>query len=395
MKHFQHAAFLVIAALLLLFLAIFPVLTLDAVGKLFSKFAALDPGNFVLLLYLELSRAFTTVVAILAALWLVARSSRAADGRAIALFLMFSALTYEKIFGTTGYPGPFQEKLTLALLGAGVSREFLLWLFGPVPWSLWLVLAAALRFSVVFPHPPLSAAAIDESGKTDRRGALRGAGVAGLDVGAGFRSVAKKLLEMGALRPLPLWSTAVLLVVITTLLDRGARVALFAIAASLVTALAITNLRASYNVIDEAERKRMRWLMLGFALGGSLFLISALPLLFFDDPFASIPALVLLMVAPTVIMVCLAMGVMYRGPADAGEMLERVPGGAALALVVLLMFALTFTTVSLITERTGASRALAFLAALVVTALLYEPLRRGTDRAMDRILERTPRETLS
>jgi hypothetical protein len=89
------------------------------------------------------------------------------------------------------------------------------------------------------------------------------------------------------------------------------------------------------------------------------------------------------------------MGVLYRGPADAGEMLERVPGGAAFALVVLLVFAIAFTSLSMITERFELSRALAVLAALVITALLYDPLRRGTERMVNRILERPQREVLS
>lgn len=395
MKRFEHAAFLIIAILLLLFLALFPVLTFDAIGKLLSRAPMLEAGNLILLLYLELSRAFTTIVAILAALFLVIRSSRTADGRALALFLIFTALTYEKIFGTTAYPGPLQEKLATSLLDAGTPRELLRWLFGPVPWTLWPVLAAALRFSVVFPNPPLSAAAIDDSGRSDRKGMLRGAGLAGADIGAWFRGLAKRALQIGALRPLPLWSTAVLLIVVTTVLGSGARVALFAIAASLVTALAITNLRASYNVIEEAERRRMRWLMLGFAMGGALFLIAALPLLFFDDPLANIPALILLMVAPTVIMVCMAMGVLYRGPADAGEMLARVPGASALALAVVFVFALVLTALTSIADQVGISRTLAALAAVIITAVSYEPLRRTTGRAVSRILERPQPEVAS
>ena len=164
MKRLQHAAFIALVIVLLAFLAVFPVLTFDAIGKLLSRAATLEPGNFILVLYLELSRAFTTVVAILAAVSLLWRSSRSPDGRALALFFIFVALTYEKIFGTTGYPGPLQEKLTLSLLDAGIPRDWLVWLFGPVPWPLWLAIAAALRFSVVFPYPPLSAEAIEASG---------------------------------------------------------------------------------------------------------------------------------------------------------------------------------------------------------------------------------------
>jgi FtsH-binding integral membrane protein len=148
-------------------------------------------------------------------------------------------------------------------------------------------------------------------------------------------------------------------------------------------------------VIEETERRRMRWLILGFAVGGALFLIAALPLLFFDDPIANIPALVLLMVAPTVIMVCMALGVLYRGPADAGELLTQVPGGAALALVVVFVFALLLTVLTSIAEQVGISRTLAALAAVIITAVSYEPLRRATARAVNRILERPQPEALS
>jgi hypothetical protein len=392
MKRF---AFLVVAGTLLLFLAIFPVLTFDAVGKLLSRIATLELGNLILLLYLELSRALTTIIAMVAALFLIARSSDRADGRALALFLIFTAITYEKIFGATGYPGPWQEKMTEQLLAAGMPRGLMLWLFGPLPWSIWLALAAILRFSVVFPNPPLSAAIIDESGRHDRRGMMRGAGMAGADIGAGFRDVAKKLLAAGAFRPLPLWSAAIVMIAITTFVPPGARTALFAIAALFAVSLAITNLRASYNVTSELERKRMRWLILGFAGGGALFVIAAVPLLFFDDRLANIPALVLLMVAPAVIVIGMAMGVLYTGPADAGDVLPRVPGAAALALAMLLTFAAALTAFGGIAARLGVSRALGVLAALLITTLLFDPLRKGTAKLVNRILERPQPGTLS
>ena len=388
MKRFEHLAFVVLAALLLAYLAVFPVLTLDAIGKLFSRAAALEPGNFLLVLYLELSRAFTTLVAILAAGSLVVRSSRKADGRALALFFIFVALTYEKIFGTTGYPGPLQEKLAHSLLEAGISRGTLIWLFGPVPWTLWLALAAALRFSVVFPHPPLSAQAIEASGQHDRRGMLRGAGVAGMDIGAAFRGVAKRGLAMGAFRPVPLWLTALVLTAITTLTTATTRMVLFIVAASLVGALAITNLRASYMVVSESEKRRMRWLVFGFAAGCAVFMIAALPLLFFDNPMANVPALVLLMIAPAVIMICMAVAVLYSGAVDASALLHRLPGAAAVAMVILLVFALSTTVFTQATQKAGMTPALALLGAVVLTAVLYEPLRRVTGRVVARLLER-------
>ena len=393
MKRGAHAGFLIIATLLLIFLGIFPFLTFDAIGKLLSRMAALEPGNFLLVLYLELSRAFTTIVALFAAVSLVLKSKRGADARALALFLIFIALTYEKIFGTTGYPGPLQEKLAEALLGAGIRQDTLIWLFGPVPWSLWLALAALLRFSVVFPNPPLSPAAIDESGKHDRRGMLRGAGIAGLDIGAAFRGVSKRGLTIGAFRPVPLWTVAIILVVLTTITSATTRIVAFAIAAAIVTSLAITNLRASYNVVADTEKARMRWLVLGFSIGAAIFMIASLPLLFFDDPMASVPALVLLMVAPAVVMVCLAVAVLYDGPVDAGQVLYRLPGMAALGLTLMLVFALATTALSPVTARMGMSRSLALLGALAITALLAEPLRRATDRSVTRILERPVRSS--
>ncbi|HEX6066627.1 MAG TPA: hypothetical protein VFZ04_20475 [Longimicrobiales bacterium] len=316
MTRFQHIGFLVLAILLLLFLAIFPVLTIDAIGKLLTRAAQLERGNLVLVLYLELSRAFTTLTAVLTALFLVLRSAREPDGRALALFLIFSALTYEKIFGATGYPGPLQEKFTLALLDAGVPRGVLYWLFGSVPWSLWLALAAIMRFSVVFPRPPLSAEAIDASGAQDRRGMLRGSGIAGFDIGAGLRSISKRALRAGAFRPVPIWLAAGALIVITTLLTSTVRLAAFAITATAVTALAITNLRASYRVVAEREKVRVRWLLLGFAIAGAFFVLASLPLLISEHPLVTVPALVLLMLAPAAIMVCGAMAVLYRGALD-------------------------------------------------------------------------------
>ncbi|HET9440436.1 MAG TPA: hypothetical protein VFO52_09705, partial [Longimicrobiales bacterium] len=216
MKRIACAGFVVLCIVLLLFLALFPLLTIDAVSLLLSRAALLDRGNLALLLYLELSRGFTTVVAIVVAAWLVARAARTADGRALALFLIFSALTFEKILGTTPYPGPVQQWLVTTLRNAGVSRATLAWVFGPTPWSLWPAWAAALRFSVVFTTPPLSAASIDESGMRDRRGMLRGSGVAGADIGRAFRAISKRALAAGAFRPLPLWLGAFGLIAITT-----------------------------------------------------------------------------------------------------------------------------------------------------------------------------------
>ncbi|HEX6065839.1 MAG TPA: hypothetical protein VFZ04_16520 [Longimicrobiales bacterium] len=384
MKRLEHIAFLVVAGVLLLLLALFPLLTTDSIAKLFSRRTGLEAGNFALIFYLEVSRAFTTLVAVVAVVVLLIRSSRGADARALTLFLLFVGLTYEKIFGGIGYPGPMQEALTHWLLDHGVPRAGIVWLFGPVPWSIWLALAAIMRFSVVFPRPPLSAEIIDASAAHDRKGIMRGAGLAGMDIGAGFRRIAKTLLASGAFRPLPLWTTAIVLIVITTVLDRTARIILFATAASLVLALVITNLRASYNVVAPQERARMRWLVLGFLAAGALFVLASVPLLFMENPVTTVSALVLIMIAPAVIMICMAMAVIYRGPTDAGEFLERLPGWTAHWFALSLIFAL----VSAALRGAGIASGMSMLAGLVAAGALFRPLRLVTGRVVNRVLER-------
>src|SRR5688500_13714445 len=209
--------------------------------------AVFEKANLLFVLYLELSRALTTLTALGVAIVLTVRASHTVHGRALALFLIFISITYEKAFGTTGYPGPLQGLVTEALLGAGVSRATLIWIFGPMPWSFWLALAAMLRFSVVFPPPGISAQAIDQSGSHDRRGALRGNAVAGADVGAAVRALSKRMLASGSLGAVPIWSAAVLLALATTLLSDSARnVVLFA-AFIMAAGLTITNLRAAHN----------------------------------------------------------------------------------------------------------------------------------------------------
>ena len=384
----QRTAFTVVVIILFAFLALFPVLTLDAVSKLMARVALMEPGNFLLVLYLELSRAFTTIIALITAFVLVLRSSKDADGRSLALFLIFIALTYEKISAVIVYPGPLQVKMVTALLEAGVTRPVLTWIFGPVPWTLWFALAAMLRFSVVFPRPPLSAEAIDASGLNDRRGMMRGSGVAGLDIGAAFRDFAKRGLARGAFKALPLYGAALVMVVVTTFTTSAVRTALLAIAALVAVALAVTNLRASYNIVVESERRGARWLLLGFAAGSAIFLIASVPLLFFDNTMANVPALMLLMLAPATIMICMAMGVVYNGGMDAETYLKRLPGNAVFVLAVLLLFAVTTSLLARLTGGTQMSASLALLGAVIITAFSLEPLRRLTDRAMARVLER-------
>jgi len=172
--------------------------------------------------------------------------------------------------------------------------------------------------------------------------------------------------------------------VITTILDRSARIILFATAASLVLALVITNLRASYNVVAPEEKARMRWLALGFLAAAGLFVLASVPLLFMDNPVTTVSALVLIMIAPAVIMICMAMAVIYQGPTDAGQFLERLPAWTAHWFALSLIFAL----VSAAFRAAGLASGPAILAGLVAAAVVFRPMRLITGRVVNRVLER-------
>ena len=138
---------------------------------------------------------------------------------------------------------------------------------------------------------------------------LRGSAFAGQDIGAGFREVSKRGLAAGAWEPRPLWTGAFVLIVVTTILNSAAGIMLIAAGAMVVTALVITNLRASYRVVLPEEKKAIRWLWLGFMTAAILFAAGAAPLLFMDSVAATVTALVLLTLGPAAAMICMAMAV--------------------------------------------------------------------------------------
>ncbi len=311
MKRFERTAFLIVAGLLLWFLALFPLLSIDAITRLIASKGQLEPGNFALILFLEISRAVTTIVALIAGIMLVTRFPERADGRALTFLVIFLALTFEKILSGVVYSGPMQQRLTVGLLNAGISRSMLAWLFGPTIWSIWPALAAIMRFSVVFPRPILSDT-IDASAADDRRGMLRDAGIAGLDIGSVFRGLSKRLLAAGLFEALPLSAIALVMVVVTSVVGGRMAALIFALGTMLVGALVITNLRASYRVVEPEEKARIRWIWRGFIAAAALFLIAAVPLLVLNDPVTSTSALILLTLAPAAMMLCMAVAVTTR-----------------------------------------------------------------------------------
>ncbi len=380
--------FLPAAIIVMVYAAIFPLLTIDTLARVLGTLGGFETRNLLLVLFLELSRLFTTVVALLLAVALILRGRQHADGRALAFFLLFAVIAYEQVFGSNGVPGPAQESVALALRTAGVSSALLNWLFGAVPWAVWPAAAALLRFAAIFPRP-LDPDMLDESGRSDRRGLLRARGVAGLDVGALCRRLSKLLLARGAFRPVPLCAAAVLLVAAQTALPNTvASVALGLIGLGSVC-VAFTNLRAGHAAAAGADRVRMIWIAEGFVLALFMFLVSAVVLLLVPGSVARTAAFILIMLTPAAISICLALSVLDRGELDSAGAIEVTIRHGTLAVFLALAFGALNLALQLAAGRLGMSHALAAGVAATGTAAGIGGLRKAADRLRLRVLERS------
>ena len=380
--------FLPAAIIVMVYAAIFPLLTIDTLTRVLRTLGGFETRNLLLVLFLELSRLFTTIVALLLAVALILRGRQHADGRALAFFLLFAVIAYEQVFGSNGVPGPAQESVAFALRNAGVSSALLNWLFGAVPWAVWPAAAALLRFSAIFPRP-LDPEMLDESGRSDRRGLLRSRGVAGLDVGALCRRLSKLLLARGAFRPVPLGAAAVLLVAAQTALHNTvASVALGLIGLGSV-GVAFTNLRAGHAAAAGADRVRMTWIAEGFVLALFMFLVSAVVLLLVPGSGARTAAFILIMLTPAAISICLALSVLDRGELDSAAAIEVTIRHGTLAVFLALAFGALNLVLQLAAARLGMSHALAAGIAATGTAAGIGGLRKAADRWRLRVLERS------
>lgn len=384
-------AFLSAVIVLAFYATIFPLLTIDTLTKILHHMAGYETRSLFLLLYLEFSRLFTSVVAVTIAIVLIARGRERADVRALAMFLLFATITYEKVFGTNGLPGPVQERMTEALFAAGASPKILQWLFGPVAWSIWPTVAALLRFSTVFPHD-LHADALEASGRADRQGFMRSTGVVGADVGALFRGISRRVLSAGGYRPLVLSGAAIVMVAgHTALAGTRASLGLWLVTA-LAGCIAVTNIRAAYVTSDGTDRVRITWIVEGFVLALLMFLISAVVLLIIHTPAAVMAGFVLIMLAPATVMVCMALSVLDRGELDTQTMIDQTVRNGTIILVLTLIFGVLYGLIGFATDYYGMSRALAALAAAISTGIGFEAIRLSTDRLRLKILERSSSE---
>jgi hypothetical protein len=385
----RRALFKFFVIVVLVYAAIFPLLTVDTLMKLLGKASIFEAGNLLLLVYLELGRLITSIVGIGLAIYLLRRASSQPDARALALFLLFSTITYEKAFGGSGYPGDAQQKLVTGLLEAGMARGVLTVLFGPQAWTLWPAAAALLRFSAVFPRP-LEPATLAASGADDRRGMLRGSGVAGADIGGAFRSLSQRLLGAGAFATSSLIAFALIMIAVhAALLNAGIPGLLVLVTvAAIAVCIAVTNIRAAYVAADGTDRVRATWIAEGFVIAVFMFLVSTALLALAPATVTRMLAFVLIMLLPAAVMACLTISVLDQGELDSGDAIAKTVRLGTVALAVAVVFGVLFSLLGWLAPRFGISHALASGAAVVITAIGFPLVSKTADRIRSRILER-------
>ncbi|MGQ0561206.1 MAG: hypothetical protein ACT443_04955 [Gemmatimonadota bacterium] len=380
--------FMPVAAVVIAYALSFPLLTIDTLARVASRATAFEAGNLLLVGFLEVSRLIVSVVGIALAIYLLKRQPGSAAARALALFLLFAAISYEKAFGGSAYPGDVQQAVTLKLIEAGVSTRLLGALFGAHSWTLWPTLAALLRFAAVYPHD-LRPATLEASGQQDRRGLLRGAGVAGLDIGALFRRASKRLLLLRAYEPRSLIAFAAVMIAAHGLLDGRRGEALVWLIGGFALCIVITNLRAAYLAAEGADRVRVTWILEAGVLALFIYLSSTLLYALVPANVTRMVAFVMIMLTPAAVMTCLALSVLDRRPHDVRSVLHATARWGTIALVVLLGFAVLYRVFGWAADRFGMSRAMAGLAAAGLTALGFDGFRHAADRLRLRVLERS------
>lgn len=381
----RRTAFLVLAALAFVYALIFPLLTIDSLVLLFARPQAYEARNFLVILFLEVTRLFTTLVGIGVAAYLLMRASDREEGRALAIFLLFATITYEKVLGG-GVIGPVQDSAARALIAGGVPAPLLKLLFGPQVWTAWIAIAALLRFSAVFPRP-LQAESLEASGRADRRGFLRGSAVAGADIGASFRSLSRWLLERKAFGFAPLAAFALVMAAIHLLVAGRLHDLVFWALAVLALFVAITNVRGAYLASDDAGRARTAWITLGLVLGLFMFLTSTAAYVLIPTALVRAMAFGLMMIIPAVIMSCLALSVGASGEHDTRAAVQWAVRAGAIILGMMIVLAAVLAVGRWTSNRFGVPPALTVLGAVVLTALAYVPVSRVADRTRRRVLE--------
>jgi hypothetical protein len=322
----------------------------------------------------------TALLACAVAVPLVLKAEHLPEARSLAFFLAFMSLFWATVFSFF-YFLPSSEA---GQLNFG-------WSFGPgaSAWAYtWLVLAivAFLRFSALFPRP-LNASDTQASRAPAPLQALQRLALLPVFVWSAAAALILIMVAPAVGRPwtppgapidiawTPLWVLAIARMVIG-----------YAIVPILLMALGVVNLCRGARSANGRERRRTLWVFAGFS--SAFWMVTISIAAFFLQDVLPEPAFLLLaqvLLAPLVIVVCLAVAVFYRGDLDPVLVLRRgaVYGAIGVLFVAVLAVAESLASDALV-ERLGIPSLMgdALLAAAV--ALLMVPAKRVLAQSMER-----------
>lgn len=353
------------------------------VGTLWPRVDALaqglGPRSWLIVAGYSLSALTALAACGLAALMLWKASDRP-EGRALTLFLAFLALFWGSLFRFLEVNATAESlELTLSYSSGWVSQTGLL--------SFLLTFAAFLRFSAVFPRR-LTADRLPEA-RLGRFSLVRAA----------------RRIRITFLRPAVPWAGAAGVYLLQRYIPRllgsltdlsaaaegqippalllGFVVAIVLMAAFAVFAMALgaRNLATSYRLATPAERRRVQWVIAGFVsawwmvLGaGGLMAVAALLPGESDLLAAALP--LALFLAPLMIVLGAAVGILYSGAIDPTLALEKSAIYGALGVLAVVAFAALENAVSEQVEAwLGLPGFVGSMAAGGVVAVALIPLR--------------------
>jgi len=307
----------------------------------------------------------TALLACALALLLLWKAADRADARALTLFLGFLSLFWGSLFRFMSVAGENNSISVMITYGGGLASQSALI-------ALLLAGAAFLRFAALFPRPLTP-------------GRLPPA----------RRPLWLRRMREATLRPLPVWAAAAIVIaaelwlidLVALFIPDGVdtqtwmplRAALWTwigmYIACLVAAVLVglRNLRTSYRVATPEERSRMQWLLSGFNVAGWMVVgaFGIIILIVTTDVSASALGAAVplaLVLAPLVLVLCAAVGILYSGAIDPALVLQKSTIYGALGAVAVVTFAGIENALSnLIEERLGLP---GFLGAMVAGGLV-------------------------
>lgn len=353
------------------------------VPRAFEVVASLPAGTW-LFTGAYAASAITALAACALAVILLWRAAHKPDGRALTLFLGFLAVFWGSILRFLEIDaGGDTVSIQLNYSGEWVSQSAI---------AAWLLAVSAfLRFSALFPRPLM------ERLPPPRR----------------FRFL--RAIRISLLRPWTIWIVALIAIVLVRYapgivagalgvdsLERatevqallltvnvGTMLVAYILIPAIIMVLGVRNLRTSYRLSTPDDRRRMLWVVAGFSSAGWLIVLAvaavvAVGALDVPERLAVIVP-VLFVLAPLVLVLGAALGVLYHGAIDSALALQRSTIFGILGAIGIFLFAGVENALSALVERGLALPGFLgpMLAGGIVAAILI-PVQRKVSAAIAR-----------